>query len=69
MDNSIAHTLQEMREVFGEILMSSDFADNFYICFFTLSPNSELKFNNVEKQKQGFSGFITSLLKMVDDPG
>lgn len=69
MDDSIARTLKDMRDVFGEILMSSEFVDNFYICFFTLSPNSELKFANVTKQKLAFSGFITSLLKMVDDPG
>lgn len=69
MDENLAKTLKDTQDVFGELLMSRDFVDNFYICFFTLSPNSELKFVDVEKQKKAFVGFVTSILRMLGDPG
>jgi hypothetical protein len=48
----LARLVKDVEVTFGATLLSSEFMSQFYTVFFTLSPESEKRFGDIEKQKK-----------------
>lgn len=49
---SLGKFVKDVDDTFGTILLSPEFMDKFYAVVFTLSPDSEKRFGDMEKQKK-----------------
>lgn len=64
---SLHQVIKDASEIYSDVLLGPEFMDKFYSIFLTLSPASEKRFNDLEKQKKAFHGMLTTLLKLAEE--
>lgn len=64
---SLQQAIKEASELYSDVLLGPEFMDKFYAIFLTLSPSSEKRFEDIEKQKKAFHGMLSMLLKMAEE--
>lgn len=63
----LAEEIKDIKKTYGESLLSVAFLEKFYSIFFTLSKESESRFQDVEKQKKALHGMLLALATMSED--